>query len=63
MIKQGEVRIGVTHKDGSILEIMLEVTAIKKMGHDINNGMPCVQLSIPKYRKNKIYSERIVQES
>ncbi len=32
--------IRVTLKDGSILEIVLEVTVITKLGHDVNNGMP-----------------------
>lgn len=45
--------IRVTLKDGSILEIMLEVTAITKMCHDINNGMPLYSVASQNIVKTK----------
>lgn len=50
-------------KDGSILEIMIEVTAITKMGHDINTGMPVYSVASQNIVKTKYIPEELFKKA
>lgn len=45
--------VRVTLKDGSVLEVTLEVNSIIKIGHDVNNGAPVYNVNAQYIIKTK----------
>ncbi|MCW6159093.1 MAG: hypothetical protein LVQ63_06415 [Thermoplasmatales archaeon] len=45
--------VRVTLKDGTILEVMLKVNSIIKIGHDANNGAPVYNVNVQYIIKTK----------
>ncbi len=55
--------VRVKLKDGSILEVMLDVTAVTKIGHDINTGMPVYNVNSSTIIKTKYIPKELMKKT